>query len=445
MTTPIYDFIKKYADSGSVRFHMPGHKGRSFVGFEPFDITEFDGADNLFAPGGIIRESEKNAGELFGALTFYSTEGSSLSIRAMLYLVTLFANTHGKKPVIAAGRNVHKTFITAAALLDFEIVWLYPEEDSSYLSCEISASSLERVLNENNVTAVYITSPDYLGSVQSGMSELAEICHRHGTLLAVDNAHGAYLRFLTPSVHPIDCGADMCCDSAHKTLPAVTGGGYLHISRKAHPFFAENAAAAISMFASTSPSYLIMTSLDLANVYLEGHGARLTAFLPTVAEYKKRIAALGYSFIGDEPLKLTFDAKKFGYTGTELAELLMRENIFSEFYDPDFLVLMVSPESGERDLERLYDALSRIERRTEITEKPPKIPRAAQAMTPREALFAPTEMVDITSASGRVSADLTAACPPAVPIVVCGERIDDDAVRCLTYYGTGRVRCCRDV
>ena len=414
---------------------MPGHKGRSFTGFEPVDITEFDGADNLFAPEGIILESERNAGELFGAETFYSTEGSSLSIRAMLYLITFYAKCHGKRPVIAAGRNVHKTFVTAAALLDFDIVWLYPAEKSSYLSCELTADSMEKLFRDRpDVAAVYITSPDYLGNMQDNVTQLAEICHRNGAFLIVDNAHGAYLKFLSPSRHPIDCGADMCCDSAHKTLPVVTGGAYLHISHKTDSFFAENAKIALSLFASTSPSYLILSSLDLANRYLEGHKKRLDGFVPMIEKYKNRLRKLGYTLIGNEPLKLTFDAKKYGYTGDELAQILIDNNLYSEFHDPDYLVLMVTPETGEDDLNRLYQALSRIEKRSEIAQKPPILTAKTAVMTPKEALFAPRERVAVSRAEGRISADLTVSCPPAVPIVVCGEAINAKAVECMKYY-----------
>ena len=114
MTTPIVDFARRYADSGAVRLHMPGHKGKGAL-CENIDITEFEGADDLYHADGIIRESEENASALFGAHTFYSTEGSSLSIRAAVYLTSLYARQNGSRPLIAAGRNAHKSFISALA------------------------------------------------------------------------------------------------------------------------------------------------------------------------------------------------------------------------------------------------------------------------------------------------------------------------------------------
>ena len=217
MDTPICDFVKRYAQSGIARLHMPGHKGMGPLGFEQYDITEINGADSLYEADGIIAQSEANASQLFGCHTFYSTEGSSQCIRAMLYLCLLQAKKDGKRPLIAAGRNAHKVLLSAAALLDFDVHWLWPREGGSYLSCPITAAELDDALSkmDEKPVAVYVTSPDYLGNVLD-IAALAQTAHSHGCLLAVDNAHGAYLKFLTSSLHPMDLGADLCCDSAHK-------------------------------------------------------------------------------------------------------------------------------------------------------------------------------------------------------------------------------------
>ena len=142
MNTPIADFVRQYAASDTARLHMPGHKGRAFLGCEPFDITEIAGADSLYEADGIIAQSEANAARLFGtARTLFSTEGSSQCIRAMLHLC-LTARKPGTKPVIVAARNVHKAFVFACALLDFEIVWLWPDQMSSLCACDVSPSAL---------------------------------------------------------------------------------------------------------------------------------------------------------------------------------------------------------------------------------------------------------------------------------------------------------------
>ena len=132
MKTPLSDFLREYSEKNALRLHMPGHKGVG--GFEEkYDITEIDGADSLFEAYGVIKDSENIAGEIFGADSFYSTEGSSLSIRAMLYLATLYAKRTNRRPIIAAGRNAHKAFTSAAALVDFEVDWIL-SESASYLS-----------------------------------------------------------------------------------------------------------------------------------------------------------------------------------------------------------------------------------------------------------------------------------------------------------------------
>ena len=201
MNTPIVDFVRRYAQSGTSRLHMPGHKGQDLLGFEPWDITEIQGADELYAPEGIIAQSEANATRLFGtAHTYYSTEGSSQCIRAMLFLAMQAAPQTGRRPVLLAARNAHKALLYTAALLDFDIRWLWPapEDAGALCSCPVSAQTLTdalQALTGEGITpfGVYVTSPDYLGTMQD-IAALASVCKAQGVPLLVDNAHGAYLR-----------------------------------------------------------------------------------------------------------------------------------------------------------------------------------------------------------------------------------------------------------
>ena len=445
MDTPICDFVAEYRKKGGVRLHMPGHKGRSFLGVEALDITEIRGADELYRARGIIRQSEENAAALFGAgRTVYSTEGSSLCIRAMVYLALLWGRENGRRPLILAGRNAHRAFISACALMDAEVEWLIPEREASLISCRITAPELETRLRgmQEKPAAVYVTSPDYLGHV-TDVGALSAVCRRHGVLLLVDNAHGAYLKFLRTDRHPISMGADLCCDSAHKTLPALTGGAYLHLGKGAPDTLSDSAEKAMALFASTSPSYLILQSLDRCNAYLsDGYMEKLAALCGDTSALKSRLLARGYDLAGDEPCKITLAPKGYGYTGDALHEYLRARNMECEFSDPDFLTAMVTPETGAQALERWGEALLAVPRKEPVDGAPPPAPKTERALSIREALLAPSREIPVEDAGGRILADAQTACPPCIPILISGEIITREAIRCFRYYG---IESCRIV
>lgn len=439
MDTPICDFVREYARSNTCRMHMPGHKGNAFLGMEHLDITEIQGADSLYEAEGIIAKSEANASALFGCKTFYSTEGSSQCIRAMLYLLSLYAKQQGRKPLIAAVRNAHKAFLTAAALLDVDVVWLYPAHPVSYLSCNLTPEELDKYLQNcrEKPAAVYLTSPDYLGMI-ADIRSIAEVCHRHGVLLAVDNAHGAYLRFLPQSMHPMDLGADICCDSAHKTLPVLTGGAYLHISRRLPKAYAEKAKAAMALFGSTSPSYLTLASLDACNQYLtENYSEKLRAYIACVKAAKAELSARGWQVEKSDPLRITLRAFP-GMSGQALAEHLRKHGAECEYADRDHLVLMVTPENRAEDLGRLLAALSSLSP-APAQEIHLPMPVSRQVVSIREAVMGASETIPACESVGRICASPLVACPPAIPIVVSGEVITQDAVALLDHYGIGQI------
>lgn len=422
--------------------HMPGHKGAGILGFEGMDLTEISGADELFAAEGIIKESEQNASSLFGCPTYYSTQGSTLCIQTMCTILCQDAKSKGKNPKILAGRNAHRSFIHAAALLDFDIAWLYGNSD--YLSCKIHAEDLEKAIIESLPTAVYLTNPDYLGNLLD-IQSLANVCKKHNVLLAIDNAHGAYLRFLEPSLHPIDLGADLCCDSAHKTLPVLTGGAYLHLSDSLNQVWKNDVKHFMEYFSSTSPSYLIMASLDATNEVLD------TTFKKSLSECIQRVDGLkntltqhGYTILFGEPMKITISTKEFGYTGNEIANLLMECDIYPEFYDSDYIVLMPSPYNTKDDLKRLETCLCGIDRKPILINKPPKLEQSKKAMNVRQALFSSSITLDVSKSLGQVCSSVTVSCPPAILPVIPGEVISESSIEVMKYYGIETVRVVKE-
>ena len=486
MNTPIYDFVTEYMNSGISRLHMPGHKGRGPLGAEIRDITEIRGADVLCEAEGIIGESEANATALFGTgHSFYSTEGSSLAIRAMLFLALQRARQmQTARPVVLAARNAHKAFLYACALLDCDIEWVYPEENSlnSVCACHPSPALIASRLQEmdRRPFAVYLTSPDYLGTLADvrGIADAVRtVCERGGAAwmrgasedqapaeipVLVDNAHGAYLHFLPESQHPLDLGAYMSCDSAHKTLPVLTGGAYLQVSRRAMEELGPEVRPALSLFASTSPSYLILQSLDLCNAYLaDSYPPRLAGTIARIGDLKAALKASGVPILESEPLKLVIDASRVSSEacpgGAYLAEILRGAGIEPEFADTEYLVLMLTPENPEEDYEKIQGALTRFSRAGGFRRERPgrtggAIPAGSggsgstvppeertgaaplrlrplpRALSVRDAIFSPHETLPVTGCIGRVCGQPTVSCPPAIPIAVSGEIITGDMI-----------------
>lgn len=438
METPIYDYVTAYAVSNTARLHMPGHKGRPFLGCEPFDITEISGADALYEAGGIIAKSEEHARALFGTQkTLYSTEGSSQCIRAMLFLVAAHKGQSGRIRVLA-GRNAHKSFLYAAALLDLDVTWLWPKAMPSLLGCPLSADDVEAAfLSDSLPDAVYLTNPDYLGG-QVDIAAIAAVCHRYGVFLLVDNAHGAYLHFLDSPLHPMDLGADLCCDSAHKTLPVLTGGAYLHIAASVPTSIADRAKEAMAIFGSTSPSYLILSSLDLCNAFLSGNfRSRLANTIAHLELTRTALRQNGWSVPDTDPLKLTLHVPACT-TGTAFAHRLHHAGMEVEYADRDALVMMLTPEN---DLQTLTDLVTLLgQNRLGAPATRSILPWQSRMVTTiREAIFADRELVPASQSSGRVCAAPTVGCPPAIPIAVSGERITPAMVDLFLGYGVDTV------
>lgn len=438
MDTPIVNFLTEYSNTHQVRPHMPGHKGRSpladsrFKSMYAFDITEIEGADSLYESNGIIAKSEKNASELFGTkATYYSCSGSTLCIQAMLFMM----KQEGRK--IFAMRNVHRSFLNACCLLNLEVEWVYPKKYEGILSGMVPLGELEYLLSHNKKpAAVYITSPDYLGNM-ADIGAVSKLCKKYNAVLIVDNAHGAHLAFTPINMHPIALGADMCCDSAHKMLPALTGAAYLHIGNER---YIKKAKHAMSVFGTTSPSYLILSSLDLCNLYLAQNIRE--DIVRVQNEIHRMHSALSeyFRFSYGDTFHMTIHAKESGCTGLQIVKFLKKDNIEPEYYDRDIVVLLFSPVTDASSVRVITASLLEAARTLDCHAK--KIskndgigPCKLESVMPmQEAFFADYEEIPVDNAEGRVCAGVHVPCPPAIPIAVSGEMINKECINIFKYY-----------
>ena len=443
MDTPIYDFLVKYASSETVRCHMPGHKGRSATGFlsdaSALDITEISGADSLFEADGIIAQSERNMSRLYHtAATAYSAGGSTLCIQAMLAIM----KQEGRQ--VVAVRNVHRAFLNACALLDIDPIWIVPDYSGGILSGTIDTNEVKHTLEKCRKPAcLYVTSPDYTGKT-ADIHTLAEICHKYDAKLLVDNAHGAHLAFLPENIHPIELGADMCCDSAHKMLPALTGAAMLHTSCRD---YADKLKQAMGLFGSTSPSYLIMASLDLCNRYIcDDITNDIADNLRNIEKMKKHFAGR-LNFSEGDPFHITIKASESGYDGKELAYRLHENGAECEYSDNATVIILMSPMSRQEDYAKLTEALEKAlqtVRKQKASAEKLTFALPKKVMTIREAAFSPSEEIPVSEAEGRICASVKVPCPPAIPIAASGEMIDRSCVELFKRYNIPTVLVVRN-
>lgn len=426
---PLTEYLEHYRQQNTIRAHMPGHKGRTIENFPhpadifSWDITEINGADSLFEADGILLEAERRTAEIYGSgACCWSAGGSTLCIQAML------AQMRSENRTVIAARTVHRAFLNACILLGLTVRWVFPKKGgviSGEYALQDFSDALQAAVLAGEKPCVYVTSPDYLGN-QQDIAGLAALCHAQNAPLLVDNAHGAHLAFLKDNRHPMALGADYCCDSAHKMLPALTGAAMLHCRN------AENAAQMkqhMQLFGSTSPSYLIMQSLESCTEYLRNRGHEDICRCAALADRLRQRLAGTYSFVGTEPLHLTIAAD-----GHDLAAQLRRLHVECEYEDSSFLVLLLSPVMTETEFDRLYTVLQ------QCTPKPPKhipdLPTPMEsACNMRTAALSAWELLPLEQAEGRICGPVQVPCPPAVPIAVSGERLTKSWLSLMQFYG----------
>lgn len=429
MNTPFFNQIQLLSKN-KTRFFVPGHKGNKkaiplFGSVLPYDITEIEGADNLQMPADTLLQSEQNMSYIYqtGA-TLYSAGGSSSCIQAML---SLFCGLNTK---LVIGRNCHISAVRAMAFLNTTPYWVLPKQN------KILPSDIEKALLASGAKVVYITSPDYYGNIQD-IKAIAKVCQKYKSTLLVDNAHGAHLKFIKDQqgkdLHPISLGADACADSAHKTLPCLTPAAMLHLK---DANLKNRAREALNLYTSTSPSYLVLQSLDLlAGLLLKDK----INFKKAIHNFKKAILpAANIITPSDDPLKMCLVPQLANIEFEKLHQRLKQFGIFPELSDGIYIVLMASPYNTKKDFDILYKALLPLKyskKNNKINNYFAPITLPDTRCNIRTAMFSTKKTISVENSAGCISASLVTPCPPGIPVVIPGECITQQQILLLLTGG----------
>lgn len=441
MKNNFYKFLENYRNENFSSFHTPGHKNNFFDNnLISLDFTELPCTDSLYESSGIIKNLENQISKIYDTdSSFISCGGNTLCIQAMIRL----SAKSGDK--ILCDNIIHRSAISAMALLNITPVWLERKIcKNSGLATEINLEDLENKINTNNIKAVYLTSPSYHGILQD-IKQISEICKKHKILLIIDNAHGSHLKFL--GIHPIDLGADITADSAHKTLPVLTGGAWLHINKQIYNKNLTNQAkSAMALFGSTSPSYITMSSMSLCANWLENDNinqkfkelTQKVEYINSLAR-KKNIFVLN-DHVKTDPTRIAFGAFSIGYTGFELGEKMREHKIEPELCDENYVVLIPSPLNSNLDWERLENFINKIETKNKFK---PNINNTKNdyktEISLTQALLSESEEIHVMDSLNRISSDIISPCPPGVPIVIPGQKINKPIINNLLTINISKI------
>lgn len=472
--TPLLDAIVEYTKERPAYFKIPGHRYERGIsprwrqwtgdGIFRFDLTEAEGLDDLHCPQGVIREAQELAAKVFQAqATYFLVNGTTCGNEAMV----LTCAGEGQK--IMVPRNAHKSVLMGLILSGAEPVWLMPRFDrESGLCGSIAPEDVEDgFVKHPDCKGVFLVSPTYYG-VCSDIKKISEICHRRGAVLMVDEAHGGHLYFGSRDwgtdglpQGAILQGADLCAQSMHKVTGSLTQSSLLHVG--SGRIDRGRLEANLHMVQSTSPSYLLMTSLDAARFELALHGQEMLARALRMAEntrarinripgmvcYGKEI--LGREIFELDASRLVISAKKLGITGFALADRLYEKyKVGLELADWKNAVAVVTYANEEEELDRLVGALESISR--EIREdrkygedrrcgndsyacaalRLPPVPE--YVISPRKAYFSEKKRIPWKEAVGKIAGEALIPYPPGIPIVHPGERISPEIWEYMERY-----------
>jgi lysine decarboxylase len=465
---PIYETLANYARGGIYGFHTPGHKGGRFAAPELTDLVGTSGlaldlpgmtaTDNTFHPTGCIRDAQQLAADLFGAQdTFYLTAGSTLGIATAL----MAAAPHGG--TVALPRNIHRSVVAGLVLSGASPRFIEHGVLPECGALGITPDALTSVLDSNlKPTAVLLTRPSYYG-VAVDLEPLAAICHDCGVPLIVDEAHGAHLHFLPAGQSPtpaIPAGADLAIQSCHKTLGSLVGSAQLHVSKNSliDPSRVQDA---LNFLQTTSPSFLLLASLDVMRRWLarDGH-ALFQQAVDDAHRLEDEINALPgmrvFETAGDsrlaghrrDPLRVVVNVSGTGWSGYEVERFLRNEyRVEDEMSDWFNVVYILSPNDDPDARSRLLSGLRAVSQNSrdqtvqnrESSDVPSTLdPRRSTHLlqppipplscSPRAAALGKKTTVELAAAAGRTCAEMVMFYPPGIPLLMPGEMITQETI-----------------
>ena len=452
---PLCEAVFNYEKEKVYPLHTPGHKGgrgmdKSLLAAlgkraAAIDVSLMSELDDLHCPEGCLREAQELAAELYGSdRCFFAVNGTTGAIHAML----ISALKPGEKVLIP--RNAHRAVAGALVIGGLEAIFLPPEYDESFgINTQITAEAVTKALiADPTIKAVLITSPNYYG-MAADLKAIAEIAHSRGAVLLVDEAHGAHLGFteaLPPSA--LQCGADACAQSTHKTLGALTQCSMLHV--QGERIDVQRVAAAMSLLTTTSPNYLLMASLDAARAQLAEKGAEMAEAALAVAERLRESlrSVEGLEILDSRVLarsevaafdgtKVTVNVAGLGITGIEAGNILRANGLAVELVDRNNVLFLLTYADANEEINSIINKITGLFLKIKNQNKPilppsanSELPVAQQVLPPRQAFYAEAEEIAFCMAVGRISAEQISFYPPGIPVIIPGELVTKEI---LTY------------